>query len=100
MGNFIQTLKNIWNIEELRNRILTTLGLVLIFRIGTYIVLPGINPGELENLSQQGEGGIFSLINIFAGGAFSRADRHRARQLSRTSKSTSSQKTASRYRQQ
>lgn len=70
---FIQTLKNIWSIEDLRSRILTTLGLVLIFRVGTYIVLPGINPSALDDLQQQTQGGILGLVNIFAGGAFSRA---------------------------
>lgn len=70
---FIQTLKNIWSIEDLRSRILTTLGLVLIFRVGTYIVLPGINPSALDDLQQQTTGGILGLVNIFAGGAFSRA---------------------------
>jgi len=70
---FIQTIKNIWSIEDLRLRILTTLGLVLIFRVGTYIVLPGINPSELEELEAQSTGGILGLVNIFAGGAFSRA---------------------------
>jgi preprotein translocase subunit SecY len=66
---FIQTLKNIWSIEDLRSRILTTLGLVLIFRVGTYIVLPGINPSALDDLQQQTTGGILGLVNIFAGGA-------------------------------
>jgi preprotein translocase subunit SecY len=70
---FIQTIKNIWSIEDLRLRILTTLGLILIFRVGTYIVLPGINPSGLEELEAQATGGILGLVNIFAGGAFSRA---------------------------
>jgi preprotein translocase subunit SecY len=70
---FIQTIKNIWSIEDLRLRIITTLGLVLIFRVGTYIVLPGINPSGLDELEAQATGGILGLVNIFAGGAFSRA---------------------------
>ncbi len=73
MKNFIQTIKNIWSIEDLRLRIITTLGLILIFRVGTYIVLPGINPTALEGLEQQTSGGILGLVDLFAGGAFSRA---------------------------
>ncbi|MFN8299450.1 MAG: preprotein translocase subunit SecY [Chitinophagales bacterium] len=68
-----QKLKEIWSIEELRQRILLTLGLILIYRLGTYIVLPGIDPTMLDNLSKQGSGGILGLVNLFAGGAFSRA---------------------------
>jgi preprotein translocase subunit SecY len=68
------TLKNIWKIEELRTRILTTLGLVLIYRLGTEVVLPGINPAHLEALAAQGENnGIVGLLNMFSGGAFSNA---------------------------
>lgn len=70
---FLQTLKNIWSIDDLRQRIITTLGLLLIFRVGTYIVLPGINPAALDDLESQATGGILGLVNIFAGGAFSRA---------------------------
>lgn len=73
MKNFINTIKNIYQIEELRNRILTTLGLILIYRIGTYIVLPGIDPTALEDLAAQGSDGILGIVNLFAGGAFSRA---------------------------
>ncbi|MEX0814016.1 MAG: preprotein translocase subunit SecY [Chitinophagales bacterium] len=73
MKNFINTIKNIYQIEELRNRIITTLGLILIYRIGTYVVLPGINPAALDDLAAQGSDGILGLVNLFAGGAFSRA---------------------------
>ena len=73
MKGFIDTLRNIWNIEDLRARILTTLGFILIYRVGSYIALPGINPSELEALQQQGQQGMIAIINIFAGGAFSRA---------------------------
>src|SRR6218665_2442988 len=73
MKKFIQTLKNIWSIEELRNRILLTLGLVLIYRVGTYIALPGIDPSGIKDVQAQGSSGILGLVNIFAGGAFSRA---------------------------
>jgi len=67
----IETLKNIWSIEELRKRILFTLGLILVYRIGTFIVLPGINPLALGN--NQDQSGLLGLINMFAGGAFNNA---------------------------
>ncbi|MBL7883702.1 MAG: preprotein translocase subunit SecY, partial [Bacteroidia bacterium] len=73
MKNFINTLKNIWKIEELRTRILNTLGFVLIYRLGSYVVLPGVNSDALEVANQSAESGLVGLINIFAGGAFSRA---------------------------
>jgi preprotein translocase subunit SecY len=73
MKNFINTLKNIWKIEELRQRILNTLGFILIYRLGSYIVLPGVNSDELLRASATANEGIVGLINIFAGGAFSRA---------------------------
>lgn len=68
-----QKLKEIWSIEELRQRILLTLGLIVIYRLGTYIVLPGIDPTALENVQSQGSSGILGLVNLFAGGAFARA---------------------------
>jgi preprotein translocase subunit SecY len=67
----IQTLKNIWSIEELRGKIITTLLLILIYRIGAHIVLPGINPAKI-NLSGA-KSGALGLIDAFAGGAFSQA---------------------------
>ncbi|MBL7896539.1 MAG: preprotein translocase subunit SecY [Bacteroidia bacterium] len=74
MKRFIDTLQNIWKIEELRARILTTLGLVLIYRLGSYVVLPGVNSAVLNEAQESGsQDGIIGLINIFAGGAFSRA---------------------------
>ncbi|MBA2423039.1 MAG: preprotein translocase subunit SecY [Chitinophagales bacterium] len=73
MKRFIQTIQNIWKIEDLRHRILYTLGLILVYRVGSYIVLPGIDPIQLESISSQGTQGIFGLLDIFAGGAFSRA---------------------------
>lgn len=73
MKKLIETLSNIWKIEELRQRILLTLGLVLIYRVGTYITLPGIDPNALATVTSQGKGGILGLVNLFAGGAFSRA---------------------------
>lgn len=72
MKKFIETIKNIFSIEELRQRILFTLGFLLIYRLGSYIVLPGIDPAALERTASEDQG-ILGLINIFAGGAFSRA---------------------------
>jgi preprotein translocase subunit SecY len=69
----IQTLKNIWSIEELRGKILFTLLIILIYRIGSHVVLPGINPIRLELTKAQGGNGILDLINTFAGGAFNAA---------------------------
>ena len=74
MKKLIETLKNIYKIEELRNRIIYTLGLLLIYRLGSFVTLPGINPMELSNLQSQVEGnGLLDLLNIFSGGAFSNA---------------------------
>jgi preprotein translocase subunit SecY len=72
MKNFIDTIKNIFKIEELRVRILNTLGFILIYRLGSYIVLPGVDHAALEQASGDPTG-IASLLNMFAGGAFSRA---------------------------
>jgi len=73
MKKLIETLKNIWRIEDLRVRILNTLGFLLIYRLGSYVVLPGVDPALLANNNSQASEGIVGLINIFAGGAFSRA---------------------------
>ena len=73
MKKFIETLRNIWRIEDLRKRILTTLGLILIYRLGAHIVLPGIDPTQLTNLQNQAGKGVLSLLDMFSGGAFSRA---------------------------
>lgn len=70
---FINTIKNIWKIEELKNRILVTLGLLLVYRFGAQVVLPGIDASQLANLSSQTEGGLLGLLNAFTGGAFSNA---------------------------
>jgi preprotein translocase subunit SecY len=69
----IETLKNIWSIEELRKRILFTLLLVLVYRVGCYITIPGLNPNMLKQSESGGSGGILGLINSFSGGAFLRA---------------------------
>lgn len=73
MKKLIQTLKNIWSIEELRKKILFTLLLILVYRVGSHIVLPGINPVLLDLNKSQGNNGILDLINTFAGGAFNMA---------------------------
>jgi len=70
---FIETLKNIWKIEDLRSRLLTTLLLVLIYRFGSYIVLPGIDPTALTALKAQTSGGLLALLDMFSGGAFANA---------------------------
>ncbi|RYD87582.1 MAG: preprotein translocase subunit SecY, partial [Sphingobacteriales bacterium] len=71
MKKLTQTLKNIWSIEELRSKILVTLLLIFIYRIGSHIVLPGIDPNKLA-LDKNNEG-MLGLINSFAGGAFNQA---------------------------
>jgi preprotein translocase subunit SecY len=68
---FINTLKNIWSIEELRSKILVTIMLIAIYRLGTHIVLPGIDPTKIDPSASTG--GILGLIDAFAGGAFSQA---------------------------
>ena len=70
---FIETIKNIYKIQELRSRILFTLGLILIYRLGSFVVLPGIDPNELGNLAKQADSGLLGIINMFSGGAFANA---------------------------
>lgn len=69
----IETIRNIWKIEDLKSRILTTIGLVLIYRLGSYIVLPGIDPTQLSALKNQTSEGVMGLLDMFSGGAFSNA---------------------------
>jgi preprotein translocase subunit SecY len=73
MKKFIETLKNCWKIEDLRQRILITLLFTAIYRFGSFVVLPGINPIKLEQLQKQTAGGLMSLLDMFSGGAFSHA---------------------------
>ena len=73
MKKFIETLKNIWKIEDLRMRLLITLLFVAIYRFGSFVVLPGINPAMLDKLQSQTAGGLMSLLDMFSGGAFSNA---------------------------
>ncbi len=72
MKKFFQTIKNIFSIEDLRIRILNTLGFLIIFRLGSFIVLPGVDPVILQQVAGQAQG-IFGLLDTFLGGAFSRA---------------------------
>jgi len=73
MANFTQTLKNIWKIEELRKRILYTIALIAVYRLGCYIVIPGIDASQLANLQRQSSEGLLGLMNMFSGGAFGNA---------------------------
>ena len=73
MRKSIETLKNIWKIEDLRQRILITILFVAIYRFGSYVVLPGINPAMLTQLHKQTSEGLLALLNMFSGGAFSNA---------------------------
>ena len=70
---FIETAKNIWKIEDLRKRITITVLLVLVYRLGCYVVLPGISPSEIDALRNFASGGLMQLLDMFAGGAFSQA---------------------------
>ena len=73
MKKLIQTFKNIWMIEDLRQRILITILFVAIYRFGSFVVLPGIDPAGLAALQAQTDEGLMSLLNMFSGGAFSNA---------------------------
>ncbi len=71
MKKLINTLKNIWSIEELRNRILATLFIIVVFRIGSYVTLPGVDPNKLQDLTASN--GLLGLLDTLVGGAFSKA---------------------------
>lgn len=73
MKKFIEALKNCWKVEDLRQRILITILFVAIYRFGSFVVLPGIDPSGLAQLQSQTEGGLMSLLDMFSGGAFSNA---------------------------
>ena len=73
MKSFFETLSNIWKIDELRQRILLTLGLLLVYRFGAQVALPGIDTQQLNELTQNTEQGILGLLNAFTGGAFAKA---------------------------
>jgi preprotein translocase subunit SecY len=70
MKKFFTTLSNIWKIEDLRVRIINTFLFLLIYRIGSFVVLPGVDPASLD--SQKAKEGLMGLLNMFAGGSFSR----------------------------
>ena len=73
MKKFIETIKNIFRIEDLRKRILYTLFIILIYRFGAHVVLPGINPGGLSAFTKATQEGILGMLDLFSGGAFSNA---------------------------
>lgn len=73
MKKFIESLVNAWKIDELRNKIVLTLGMLVVYRFGAQVTLPGIDATKLQNLSTQTDQGIGWLINVFTGGAFSQA---------------------------
>jgi len=73
MKRLITTLQNIWKIKELRNRILFTLALLMVYRFGSFVVLPGVVPSRLENLASNNTADLLGLINAFTGGAFGNA---------------------------
>ncbi|OED35077.1 preprotein translocase subunit SecY [Flavobacteriaceae bacterium (ex Bugula neritina AB1)] len=70
---FIDTIKNIWKIDELKDRILLTLLLLLVYRFGAQVVLPGVDAAELASLGTQTQDGLLGLLNAFTGGAFANA---------------------------
>ncbi len=70
---FVKTIENIWKIEDLRKRLLTTFFFVVIYRFGCHVVLPGVDPQALDALHSKASGGLLDLINMFSGGAFANA---------------------------
>jgi preprotein translocase subunit SecY len=73
MRKLIQTIKNIWKIEDLKSRILITLAFIAIYRFGSFVVIPGVDPAQLAALQAQSADGLLGLLNMFTGGAFSQA---------------------------
>ena len=73
MKKLIETLKNCWRVEDLRQRLLVTFLFTAIYRFGSFVVLPGIDPAKLDQLQSQTKGGLMSLLDMFSGGAFSNA---------------------------
>lgn len=73
MKRLIEVLKTIFKIEDLRNKILITLGFIVVYRFGAHVVLPGIDPEMLGNLQKQASSGVMGLLNMFSGGAFANA---------------------------
>ncbi len=74
MAGFAESIRNIWNVQELRERIIYTLGLLIVYRFGTFVTLPGVDASALAQINaQQGDGGLFGFLNMFVGGAFKQA---------------------------
>ncbi len=73
MNKLFKTIRNISKIEDLKKRILYTIGIILIYRLGAYVVIPGVDPHQLSNLQNQASSGLLGLLNMFSGGAFSNA---------------------------
>jgi preprotein translocase subunit SecY len=74
MAGFAESIRNIWNVQELRERILYTLGLLVVYRFGTFVTLPGVDAAALTRINaQQGGGGLFGFLDMFVGGAFKSA---------------------------
>lgn len=73
MKRFIETIKNIFKIDDLRKRIVYTILLLLVYRLGSFVVLPGIDPTQLANLKSQASTGLLGLLDMFSGGAFGNA---------------------------
>lgn len=74
MKKFFENLTNIWKIDELRSRIILTLGILIVYRFGAHVVLPGIDPNYLSELTQRTSGGgLLDILNAFTGGAFAKA---------------------------
>jgi preprotein translocase subunit SecY len=74
MKRFIQNIQNIWKVEELRKRIIYTLALILVYRIGSFIILPGVNYNALEAAQKAGgQNALETLLSLFSGGGFTNA---------------------------
>ena len=73
MKKIIETIKNIWSIEDLRSRILFTLFILAVYRLGSFVVLPGVDPAQLSALKESTDDGLLGLLNMFTGGAFANA---------------------------
>ena len=73
MNRLIETIRNIFKIEELRKRILFTILIILVYRFGSFVVIPGVDPNQLSIIQKSSEGGLLGLLNMFSGGAFGNA---------------------------
>lgn len=73
MKRFVETIRNIWSIKELKDRILLTLGLILIYRVGNSVLLPGVDPTKLMDFESGQQNGILGVLNAFTGGGFAKA---------------------------